>query len=224
MDIFFFKLYKNERVPIPFLDTLSKRTTDRLDKINHHIRRLHIIYSEFLLNYVLYQQQKTKSPVEIIYNSQGKPFLEKGHYNISHSNEWIVCAYDDSGSIGIDIEEYKKIKSGLAKFFFTNNEFSHLTNLPSTEQMKFFIDTWTFKESYVKLKGISIFDIKGRVEAPRRRIHFLKEDVEINGNVFYYVHGSIENYSWCVITERDFSNCNIRIVSSEELFNTLKLF
>lgn len=159
------------------------------------------MYSDLLLQYVLHQQQGIKPPIRITYNKHGKPLLVNGCFNISHSNEWIMCAYSNH-NVGVDIEEYEKYSEGLAEFFFTEDEISRLENLPKNERIKFFTDTWTFKESYVKTKGISIFNIKAKINTPKTRGYFLKEEIKINEEIFYYVRGFIENYGWCIISEK----------------------
>ena len=93
-------------------------------------------------------------------NEYGKPFL-KGfpdfHFNLSHSGEWIVCAIDNN-QIGIDVEEIHSIDLSIADRFFSKQEVMDIHSKPKDEQLPYFYDIWTLKESYIKAwgKGLSI--------------------------------------------------------------------
>lgn len=89
-------------------------------------------------------------------NKYGKPYLEgyeNFKFNISHSGKFVVCAIDDK-SIGIDIEEVKHIEhKGIAKSFFTENEFDYIIKGDLSTQLDKFYNIWTLKESYIKCAG-----------------------------------------------------------------------
>jgi 4'-phosphopantetheinyl transferase len=93
-------------------------------------------------------------------NKYGKPFLKNYpdfHFNISHSGEWVVCAVDDE-PIGIDIEKIQDIDLSIIDRFFSIKEVMDIYSLPQKEQLPYFYDIWTLKESYIKAwgKGFSI--------------------------------------------------------------------
>jgi 4'-phosphopantetheinyl transferase len=93
-------------------------------------------------------------------NTYGKPFLVGNpslHYNISHSGEWVVCAIDDL-PIGVDVEKIQTIDLGISNRFFSSMECKDLFDKASNQQLAYFYDLWTLKESYVKAegKGLSI--------------------------------------------------------------------
>jgi len=93
-------------------------------------------------------------------NEYGKPFL-KGfpdfHFNLSHSGEWVVCAIDNE-QIGIDVEKINSIDLSIADRFFSKQEVLDIYSKPKDEQLPYFFDIWTLKESYIKAwgKGLSI--------------------------------------------------------------------
>lgn len=220
MDIFFCKINKNLSNIIS-RRILTKRAIQRLNKTTHLKKRLHIMCSDLLMQYVLFTKQRMNYPLSITYNMRGKPLLAKGFFSISNCNEWIMCTYSNNAAVGADIEEYKRCNHELAQFFFTQDEIKHLSTLSQREQINFFTDTWTFKESYVKCKGISLFDIKNNINAPLERNYFIKDDTEIEGELFHYVRGCVENYSWCLLSGKNFTNYNIKVVCYSQLIETL---
>lgn len=93
-------------------------------------------------------------------NEYGKPFLQgfpNFHFNLSHSGEWVVCAIDNE-QIGIDVEKIKSIDLSIADRFFSKQEVQDIHSKPKDEQLPYFYDIWTLKESYIKAwgKGLSI--------------------------------------------------------------------
>ncbi|PYG85690.1 4'-phosphopantetheinyl transferase [Ruminiclostridium sufflavum DSM 19573] len=93
-------------------------------------------------------------------NEYGKPFLSghyKAHFNISHSGSWVACAISDY-PVGIDVEVMKPTDLEIARRFFSNEEYTALTNQPDEEKQAYFFKLWTLKESYIKAvgKGLSI--------------------------------------------------------------------
>ena len=65
------------------------------------------------------------------YTSFNKPFLESNdiHFNISHSEELVICALTKIGAIGIDIEKINGTKISDFKSQMTVNEWKLLMNL-----------------------------------------------------------------------------------------------
>lgn len=84
-----------------------------------------------------------------------KPYLinsEDVHFNISHSNDYAICALDCM-PVGIDIEQRKDANIKVAKRFFTKKEYEWIIDNDSDIR---FNRIWTLKESYVKYKGVGI--------------------------------------------------------------------
>jgi len=94
-------------------------------------------------------------------NEHEKPFLKnypKAHFNISHSGEYVVVAFSDC-PVGIDIEKNKGNRLKVARRFFTREELDDLFAFAEEkEQIEYFYQLWTLKESYMKMigKGISM--------------------------------------------------------------------
>ncbi|MCR8644583.1 4'-phosphopantetheinyl transferase superfamily protein [Paenibacillus sp. N1-5-1-14] len=98
--------------------------------------------------------------IELAANAYGKPHLPAYpdfHFNISHSGEWVVGAFD-SAPIGVDVEQIQPIDLAIADRFFTKQERDYIVNVAEQKQLERFYDFWTLKESYIKAvgKGLSI--------------------------------------------------------------------
>ncbi|EST55797.1 4-phosphopantetheinyl transferase [Brevibacillus panacihumi W25] len=88
----------------------------------------------------------------------GKPFVEQlpdFHFNLSHSGDWVVCATSNA-PVGIDIEHIRPIEIDVAKRFFSCIEYEDLLAQPREEQLAYFYDLWTLKESYLKALGMGL--------------------------------------------------------------------
>ncbi|MEP2237220.1 MAG: 4'-phosphopantetheinyl transferase superfamily protein [Maribacter sp.] len=82
-----------------------------------------------------------------------KPFLENSsiQFNISHSNDVIVCAITSVGEIGVDIEKINDITIEDFKSQFSRVEFDAI--LGSSNALEQFYGYWTQKEAVVKSNG-----------------------------------------------------------------------
>lgn len=122
------------------------------------------IISKLFVKIILekYYKMNTKE-INIVRDQYGKPFLTKQnmelnlYFNISHSGEWVVCAFSDC-EIGIDIEKIDTYSPKIAKRFFSHNEYNTFLEKSGRERDRCFFDIWTLKESYVKAlgKGLSV--------------------------------------------------------------------
>lgn len=71
-------------------------------------------------------------------NAYGKPycdFLDDFHFNVSHSESWVVCAVD-CYPVGIDIEKISTIDLDISKNFFSDKEHEDL--LLSNDPFEYF--------------------------------------------------------------------------------------
>lgn len=93
----------------------------------------------------------------ISFSDVGKPVLDGLFFNISHSDEYVICAVGDK-EVGCDIEKISEIKSDIAKRFFSKTECEYLNSFevsPDNKLLEFF-RIWTIKESYIKMTGEGI--------------------------------------------------------------------
>ena len=88
--------------------------------------------------------------------ADGKPYLDnsKLHFNISHSQQYVVCAIGEV-ELGVDIQYHKKNDTKLvAKRSMSVGEWQAYQE--ADNQAKFFYDLWAKKESYLKYTGEGI--------------------------------------------------------------------
>ncbi len=92
----------------------------------------------------------------LLKNRYGKPYFDESipfFYNISHSDEFIICALAKK-EIGIDTEILDSFNESIYKFVLTQEELNYLrTFKKKVDQDKIFLKFWTLKESYIKQLG-----------------------------------------------------------------------
>ncbi|MGH1145177.1 4'-phosphopantetheinyl transferase superfamily protein [Bacillus pseudomycoides] len=162
----------------------------KLDDVNR------ILIGDLLVRSLICEKYKINNDeIKFVYNKHRKPFVKNFsdfHFNISHSGEWVVCITANS-NVGIDIEKISEIDARkLAQEFFSEEEFHDLSNINSDEQISYFFDLWTLKESYIKTigKGLYIplnsFSIKKEAQNSisykniPRNFHFRQYNIEPN--------------------------------------------
>lgn len=124
------------------------------------------------------------------YTIHKRPYLlQKPDFNISHSGTYVMCAFSDKNSIGIDIEEAKEIDINDFKNMFSTEEWFTIQNAENSLQE--FYSFWTAKESLLKAdgRGITVVLDKVKIETPYGKFEnkewFLKK---IDFNSSYVVH------------------------------------
>lgn len=113
------------------------------------------IYSHALLRQVLAKNShQAPESLQYQYNSNGKPALKNHelHFNLSHSDDFVLIGLCDKSPIGVDIEHARFHDNylQLAERFFTKTELSQLKGLDD------FYRIWTRKEAYLKMQGHGI--------------------------------------------------------------------
>ena len=149
---------------IRYLSLLSNVSNSKRTKIKKFIRQKdseRVLVADILARYqICCRTGLMNKEIRFNNNKYGKPYLEKVkniHFNISHSDKWVVCVTADK-PVGIDIEKIKEIDFGIAKRFFSKIEYKELEKRSGKDKLHFFYDLWTLKESYIKAvgKGLSI--------------------------------------------------------------------
>jgi 4'-phosphopantetheinyl transferase len=88
---------------------------------------------------------------EILYEERGKPYIPGGpHFSLSHSGDYAVLAVDWE-PVGVDLEKWvEEDYHALSWVSFHGEERIAFEHNPGART---FFDTWTLKESYVKMRG-----------------------------------------------------------------------
>jgi 4'-phosphopantetheinyl transferase len=81
----------------------------------------------------------------------GRPTLEKGDMNLSHSWPWVVCAFSPKKSVGIDVEVTRPVPSEDFHLVFSQTEMDFIHG--SSEPVDTIFSLWTAKEAAVKCEG-----------------------------------------------------------------------
>lgn len=93
------------------------------------------------------------------YGAHGKPYLQdypQYHFNLSHSGAYAAIAFGGR-EVGIDVQQRRPVKEGLAKKILTKAEYAHYTSLAGIrEREDWFFRCWCRKESRGKLTGEGI--------------------------------------------------------------------
>ncbi|MGA7937659.1 MAG: 4'-phosphopantetheinyl transferase superfamily protein [Kovacikia sp.] len=81
-----------------------------------------------------------------------RPFLE---FNLSHSQDLMVCAITRHNRVGIDLEYLHPIPNleGLTRRFYSAQEYSAIQGLSADQQVRSFFQHWTCKEAFLKAIG-----------------------------------------------------------------------
>ena len=114
------------------------------------------ILSDLLLRNVLANELTISTDsIKIEFDNYGKPALanKKRHFNISHSNNLIVLATDDT-PVGVDVEyirPFSDIEDLITQF--TQEEQRTYYSKLEEQRVDFFYELWTLKESYMKATG-----------------------------------------------------------------------
>ena len=101
----------------------------------------------------------------------GKPFLAGlpgFHFNLSHSGDYIACAFSEE-EVGLDLQEHSRPHTSvvrIARRFFTAAEYEAILALPSGEsvtspdnspcRLALFYRLWSIKEAYLKYLGCGL--------------------------------------------------------------------
>jgi 4'-phosphopantetheinyl transferase len=79
-------------------------------------------------------------------------------FNISHTQDLIVLGVTKRRALGVDVENVRAraISIDIADRFFAPAETAELAAVPAHRQQDRFFEYWTFKESYIKARGMGL--------------------------------------------------------------------
>lgn len=97
-------------------------------------------------------------------NAYGRPEIAAHHnapglcFNISHSKGLIALAVSPHRTLGVDVENLsvRQPSIAIADHFFSPAEVAELAALPQALRQGRFFEYWTFKESYIKARGMGL--------------------------------------------------------------------
>lgn len=118
--------------------------------------------------------QQDPASLEFVYSENGKPALAPHsggdllQFNLSHSQNRILCAISPNQSVGVDLEGFNSLISYLevAQRICTPKEWAVFDLLPPAEKPQAFFRIWTRKEALVKLFGDRLYEKLSVFEVP----------------------------------------------------------
>ncbi|PEI45015.1 hypothetical protein COL87_12240 [Bacillus pseudomycoides] len=143
------------------LETIHLADKVRILKFKKNEDKMRALLAVLLARYALataLQMPEGELIVERLEN--GRPFLKepaewKGDFNLTHSGEWVVCALNSAGRIGVDTEKIEEIDINLFKGVLTRTELEVLTG-NKEDSIPTFFSLWSRKESFVKALGTGL--------------------------------------------------------------------
>src|SRR5262245_28040435 len=106
-------------------------------------------------------------PTEWIFstNAYGRPHVVNAEaraarlsFNISHTYGLIVLGVTRRRALGVDVEHVRArpVSMDIADTYFAPQEVAALTTAPPEQQQDWFFEYWTFKEAYIKARGMGL--------------------------------------------------------------------
>lgn len=79
-------------------------------------------------------------------------------FNLSHSHSLVVLAVTRGRAVGVDVETVREreVSIDIADRYFAPREVAELRTVPPAQQQDRFFEYWTFKESYIKARGMGL--------------------------------------------------------------------
>jgi 4'-phosphopantetheinyl transferase len=107
------------------------------------------------------------NPVDWMFstNAYGRPDIANAAardarltFNVSHTHSMIVLGVARSRALGVDVENVRarEVSLDIADRYFAPAEVADLALVPADQQQERFFEYWTFKESYIKARGMGL--------------------------------------------------------------------
>ncbi|MDT3763829.1 4'-phosphopantetheinyl transferase family protein [Priestia filamentosa] len=184
------------------LQGVSQGKKEKVTKLYHLSDKYRTTLGELLLRF-LYEEKHPSQPMcTFTQNAYGKPYIKENpasYFNISHSGDWVACAFHDC-EVGIDIEEVKEKNEEVAKIAFTSEEYKRIMK----EDKEYFYELWACKESYVKAvgKGFAISPDTISIKRNDEGVTFFCEKEEHEIQDFFCQIYDLDGYKLAVCAER----------------------
>lgn len=162
----------SEHAMLALTKKASPKRLERAQRYRFHEDKVRCLMAEDLLKHALKTQGLANYDEicqniclnDIGLNNSGKPVFDNqslGHFNLSHSGEWVVCALDNQ-TVGIDVERFRKPldahepKDLKVMKLFSEAEQAYINKADISDRPARFYRLWTLKESYLKALGVGL--------------------------------------------------------------------
>ena len=208
-------LFNDEELFEKGMSLISVNRKEKIDKLNNPVTARLSLGAGVLLHIAMKEEGYLDLYEQIKHGAHGKPYLEDVpfYFNLSHSGEFVICAYDNK-PMGADIQLKKnKIPSRLNKIF-SEQEMKRYSILNEKEQKDFFYNIWTRKESLIKCDGRGL-------RIPLNEISVTDDDICFDGKRIYSKDLNIlqPQYSISLSSEKEILMEEIREITSNFLTN-----
>jgi 4'-phosphopantetheinyl transferase len=98
-------------------------------------------------------------------NAYGRPDIVNAEakatslsFNLSHTHSLIVLGVTKQRALGVDVENFgaRSVSIDIADHYFAPQEVAALAAVPRDQQQYRFFEYWTFKEAYIKARGMGL--------------------------------------------------------------------
>lgn len=139
------------------LSVLSPRIREQIAAFRFEADRRRETASQWLLRYgLLLEWGRDPGEPALRFGVRGKPYLlddPELFFNISHSGQYALCAFDHS-EIGADVQEIRPVKDSVFKYALNPIEKEELAR--SDDRLNDFFSLWAMKESVMKFTGLGL--------------------------------------------------------------------
>lgn len=186
-----YKLYikhlnpNTKHIEIP--EIIKSYKIENISKKKNLLSLQHTIAGELLLIEALHEHGIEYEACDIQISPNGKPYLASNeiYYSLSHSKEYVICAISDK-PIGCDIQYMKDTPLAIADTFTSAQEKNYIEEHSS---LKALYQIYTAKEAYLKMKGMSLVNIKDF------QLSIINSEIQQNTDTYSLVFDeNIDNY------------------------------
>lgn len=141
------------------------------------------------------------------YTEFNRPFIEciEADFNISHSGEYVICAFSVSQVVGVDIEKIQPVNYNDFNNILNANDNSTIENAPDANHA--FFKIWSAKEAILKADGCGLVDDIYKLEINSNKGIF-------NKKLYYLRELEISPlYSSCIASSSPIENLAVKKMS-----------
>jgi 4'-phosphopantetheinyl transferase len=163
----------------PDLSTLSEQEVERCLRFRFERDRISFATSHRNTRLILaHYLGISPESLTITPEPGGKPRLhgagtERLRFNLSHCKDIGMLAVAWNTGIGIDVEQPRSVKAGVAERYFSAAELEELSSFDDDQWLAGFLRCWTRKEALLKAEGVGLqtpldaFDVSLATKDPR---------------------------------------------------------
>ncbi|HEX5421720.1 MAG TPA: 4'-phosphopantetheinyl transferase superfamily protein [Gammaproteobacteria bacterium] len=154
----------DNRLHVAYRALLSQQELDTESRFHFPADRRRYVVTRALVRSVL-SRYVPMAPASWVFshNAYGRPQIANSSgahlsFNISHTRNLIVLALTKRRALGVDVENFRArdVALEVAEQILAPEEFMRLAALPPGDRSKRFMEYWTFKESYIKARGMGL--------------------------------------------------------------------